>query len=596
MSNINFVKKLLLFLFLITAINIQSQELLLKGYMSIGEPYNFNLPVFGISIPMPAKTGFVVPKMSGENIALEMDDNVDYYFPEEMLKTKNTFKFSLTGNDKSFMMMQMIPYAKDFDEVYLMEKARHSPNFVEPLTSIKNAMGKSVSYRSENNATKVDAHVFYHQGYMVAFMIQTDDTERAKYEKLIADLRIKEFRKERIRYENRVKSGYYSKSKREPLPDVEPKNEMRDIKEKNKHETRLDFALEGFSFVLPKDYVYSINARRMIDKGDGTTEVYRTPVDMLEGYFMTWFRGPQGSFMTRFTSKTKKDVRDHSNMADGAKQVYSYYKDFDLVIDGVKAGATFYGQPDAGTVEMWFENEKGYFSIMLSDVNNNTMDFYDKLLASIKIETQEKRLKYNKNKPLSSMLKLEDLAVENVGKFETSNALSLNFGAFRCDFAKVGATIFLPGKPAEYTWGIDNMWGKDVLKLNDIGQTQLAPTYKDIFLAIRTNQPDYQVDCTLYPTYGAKYTVKELLARYISTWKGVKREETYKEAGVFTAEDGSQWGVYVKASGSTAIIFGCNDNYSLYLDFSASSPENLQGMLALLHKFKINKNSPPLDE
>ncbi|NDV96273.1 hypothetical protein D0T84_15330 [Dysgonomonas sp. 521] len=594
MKNLNFIKTIILTLLVIFTIDGYPQQPIIKGYLSLSEAYNFNLPLLDVSIPMPAKSGFIVPRLSGQNIALEMNENVDYYFPIDMLTNNNVFKFSLTSSDESYLLMQIIPYDRKFDEIYLLEKARNSQDFIERTASLKNAFGESVSYSIKKQNRKFNVHTFYHQNHLFTFSVPSSLTDKPEYERLIKDLKINNFYQERIRYENRVKSGYYTK--KEPRPDIEPENKLRSIKAKNKQDTRLVFTGEGFSFVLPKDYIYDIQARKLTDNGNGTTEVYRSSFDMFDNILFGRYSGPQDIFIVRHRTKNGKGARDFSNMADGAKQVYKYHTDFDLIIDGVKAGATFCGQPDLGSVDIWFENEIGYFSFTLSNVSKENIGFYDNLLSSIRIETLEKRLKYDEKAPLSSILKLEDEKDIKLNSLEIGKTLSSDIGTFRCEFEKIGATLYLPGKVTQYTWGKDNVWGKEPLILNDTGQTPLAPTYQDIFTCTKMSQSGYSVDCTWYLTYGAKHTVKELLLRYIHAWNGISTGKPYKAAGIIKAEDGSEWGIYINGSEREALILGCNDNYLLHLNFSAGSPEKLQSMLALLHKFKMKKISPPMNE
>lgn len=563
---------------------LNAQTIMNPGFMRQTVPYEFNLPQFGVGVSLPADAGFTVPVFSGGEVMLDIGDKVTYCFGLSYLESSKTnfFRFALSGNDKEYLQLSIVPVIKT-DRVYLSEIARHRRGFIRILKSMKTDLGESVSYLSEKDGRTSDIHIFGHDGYLFIFSIYSDIANKQEYEKLINRFKKKTLLQEKIKYETRVESGYYDKE-RGKITNFE-KEKFTKIAGKLNQNAVVHIPSECMSITIPQNWVYELNGRGLKDN-DGQMTLELDELDMLDNSLLfSWFRGEEMSVIARYSYKKSRSASNFDNLASGAKQVYTHFTDTKVIIDGIEAGATFYGAPELGSLELWFETETGYYSFSLSNITIDNISVYDRILSSIKIESKLPR-KMRTETPLSSAISMAQKGPVKLDKLDFSSAVPLK--AFKCRLSTLGATLFFPGTATDYKYGINKTFGEEHLTLDSGSGISVAPDYENVFVWIYNSKQNYKINYTLYLTYDSKLTIEDMVKDWVVSLKYQSYAAKVYKAGTIKANDRSEWGVILQDEGRSAWVFGRNNDYWIYINITTSTLEEMEKICSLVYKFSFD--------
>ena len=575
-------------LLLLCASFLGAQNFAFSSYLSLKDPYKFNLPFQKISISMPAFMGFKYAKIPDQKGFLAMDDDVNFFVPDDALVTKETVRFSAKSNDTSYMSLYVNHLEKFFSNTYLENKRASSKDF-EIIPSIQNNLGKSTAYACNVNGKMMDFHVYYLDGILYQFVMPSNQENKDVYESAIKSIKKKAFKKEILQYEERQKARYLeAEEKKADLEATANDPELTQLTGATKQNFTFNFEQDKLTMDIPKDYVYDINARKLSWNDNQIVDIYRAESDTKESFFISRFSGPQGSFMYRTAFNKKDQDAEIALTLETYKSIYNNVDITDIVIDGIKGKAIYYGAPSCPSAEVFFEKNGIYYSFSLFNITEKNINGFDKIFSSIKIEGDGRRIaKYYVDSPISSIIKVEPMPKVAIEDLIYSKKSTLE--SFSCRLETMGMTLILPGNPSEYTYGLDTNWGEDVLQLGKNNQTDLAPSPDAYFVAIRSKGQQCSADLTLYMNYGIPFSAEDVATEIKIGENQVKSRQPYKTIGIVTAKDKSKWVVAIEESGTKALILGGNKDYNIYYTLEAQSSETVDALLGLINNFAIDK-------
>ncbi|WP_163266336.1 hypothetical protein [Dysgonomonas sp. 216] len=570
----------------------KAQSIINPGFVRQTQPYEFNLPQFGVGLSLPKGAGFMVPVFSGKEVMLNIDKKTVYCFNLDYLDDDetNTFRFSLSDDDSGVELQ--ITKDDDFNKIIYIERLRRSTAFIDILKSVKSGLGESVSYKVRKGTDIYDIHAFYKDGYLYAFSFKSGSRDENGFFKLINNFKEKNLNKDRLLYENRVKFGYYDKERKKLAEKPCAGYKYRKIGDKTRLSRILDIPNLNMSITLPSGWVYELNGRDLSEGEDGRLILDVDDLDLLDNSMIfAWLRGDGLTLMIRYSSKKHRSPVTFSNLGSGAKQVYSFSGDTEIFFDGIKAEACYYGTPDIQNLDSWFETEQGYYSFSVSNITVDNIDAYNKLLSSIKITDNAARNKKTKEKqkPLSSALSLKAKTPVQLDKLTIPKQSDIQL--FKCNLSTIGATLWLPGTASDYKYGINTSWGEEPLRLDINSSTNIAPDFENMYVYIRGGT-NYDVGCTLYLRYGSKYSMDEFIKDCIRARTTVIAWDKFDKAGVIKADDGSEWGIAFEKNNTSAWIYGQNNEYLIMMTVKAASEAELLKFCSALHKAKFGNVAP----
>ena len=581
------MKKYILFtILLMTTYWVNAQNLSSPGFIRQTEPFEFCFPQFEVGLSLPAKSGFMASVFSGKEVMMNIDTKTIYCCSLDYLDNDKTnfFRFSLS-DDKSYMQLRISKLAK-FDEVKILENARHRKGFVEVMKSIKSRLGESVSYKLKTGDNFYEEHLFYKDGYLFTFSVKSNSSERFAYLKIIAGFGEKNLLQEKVAYENRVKYGYYDKEKNKPT--VKPDEggfKYRKIAGKLQKNTIIDIPNMHMSINVPAGFVYELNGRKLVEDDKGGLVLEIEEIDLINnGMILGWLRGNSLSLILRYSSKKHRSPVSFNNLASGAKQVYSFSGDTKLFIDGLEMDASYYGSPDIQNIDTWVETENGFYSFSASNITTTNIDIYDRLFTGIKVDTEKLRNKkaLTNQKQLSVALDVKERTPIKLDKLNFPKQVDIE--TFKCNFSTVGAILQLPGKPVDYKYGIMRTFGEEKLILDAAASTPIAPDYENMFVCLYSHGKKYRIDCTLYLQYGDKTSIEDMLKDGVRSRSSVRYQNKIVRAGLIKAVDGSEWGFLFEEGNTNAWVYGRNNEYLIMLTLGATNQDDLMKLCSTFYE------------
>lgn len=441
----------LLLLLLIPAKCLLSQGRIEPAFISVANKYEFTLPQFDISIPLPANAQFMVPEFTGKNIKLDVDDVTCYYFDLSYLETPGSFNFYFqlpsANNAKDHLMMNIIGLNKEEveekinDAVFKKECKR--------ISGIKTKLGKAISYQviKKDGSVQTEFHVITKGEYSLLFTLDGNLNKKLKkqYLNIIKSIYEKNQPYLKVRYETRVKNGEF-----------EPKEEKVITTPMGKHTGELasptffEWPELGYGVQIPAGWEYEVESE-MVTTGNHSKLLLKEHLS--EDNFMTisWFRNKEFSLILRSYHKVNP-----SEMVEYYIQMTKYSQPVEIVVDGTAYQASYYGTKEYGTLDFCFEGNGTNHWVSFSSVSKNTLPDIQKILSTMKINNGQSKDVNMVVPDLSAVLELEDLS-----PVEIDEPLVLNnewpeseTEMFECKLSDLDIITKLPGKPNEYLYTI----------------------------------------------------------------------------------------------------------------------------------------------
>ncbi len=437
--------------FLLLFISISCLQARSPQFISMKTKCEFNLPQFDICLPLPPNTGFEVPRMMDDEIMFEIDEQTYYCLPLSYLENEKAgaFKFAPTKDYKQSLMLNIVPFEEEFDYEEIMKEERKSSYFVNEIPTLHNKLGKSISYLMHYDGY-YNTYVYYYNKHIFVFRYSTmcDKEKQLEFNQLIKAVKPKDLHKEREKYENRVKYGYYdteSKKYADPTPD----NLFRRLKGDVEKATTFSTPKLNVSIEIPEGFRYEIDARK-IEATANKAIVELSEVDLVE----------QNYFFGMFLSDDLNVTYNVSAYKSGAKyleqlkNMSAYAKQAKTIINGVEFNLLVYGIEELANVQAYVEVGEREYNIMISGITIDNIEKAEKILSSYNINTASKKNNETKKNPISSLIKMKkmkdvELDEVNLGDPDLENT-------FFCDITGVGLRLYYVGERKDYVTHIEN--------------------------------------------------------------------------------------------------------------------------------------------
>lgn len=446
-----------LLLFCVAVENINSQVTVKPAFLSVSNKYEFTLPQFDVSLPLPANTQFLVPHFSGKNIKLEIDDVTCYYFDLSYLEKPNSLVFyfnlpALKDNENLLSMMIM-----NLNESELKQRLGNasSRGDWEMIPGLKTKLGKSTSYLSTKpDGDIAECHAISKGEYTYFFALNDNMDKKLKkqYLNIIKNFKEKNQPYLKVRYETRVQNGEF-----EPKEEKETKVPVKAPEQKGTltASSFFEWPTLGYGIQIPQGWEYQVEGNPVSEKENHMQLSFDK--SFFEDNFMTmsWFRSEELSV----TIRSYREI-DLPNMIKSQAANTKYTQDVDIIINGIPFQACYYGSKEYGSLDFSFEAEGKYHWVSFSGVSKNTLAQLQEMLSTIKLKNDLPKQTKIFSKDLSSQLNLKELT-----PLILDQPLSLNENwpegdLFNCELVDLDIVAKLPGKEGDYMSNIGDLKGK----------------------------------------------------------------------------------------------------------------------------------------
>lgn len=560
-------------------------------YFSYTDKYEFNLPQFDFSIPLPANASFRTPLRSGKNVFLEIGEQTNYYFDLGYLRTRPNFLFEFILPDNmntSSLIMTILPnpHKYSYEEYH---KALIPPSLKsEAIPSLKTKIGNTFSRRILptdtifNNGTAYEifdyVHFIHVDDYLFVFSISSlsDAKDIKRYENIIKKATRKNLSHDRIKYETRVKNNYFDKKEKEEI--TEEKKKLTDIEGQLNKPTTFCWEQIGFNIKIPTNWHYEVNGRKLNWISDNTADVSVEGTDMHDHTMMfNWFKSEEQSMLIRFFF----DETDLDKLVETQTKTVNYSKAAKLSIDGKSVPVVMHGSEEVGTLEIYFKENNISYWISIYNITKENILSLDEMLSSIKINKAEKG--NEPYTPVSNIFKMKDLS-----PIELNPPINLP----ETDLSEAEEYIINPLDMKLYLSGNkeDIMYSKGSkhLKLdgNEINELPDNDTDKrlSVFFIKDIYAPSYSI--SKYSTY---IPVEKYIKDMKRTWKNYKNQKII-HASVMNI-DGRDWGIFMSESSGIymGIIICYFDKYQLMITYRANSEEEVKEKISVINTVEFIK-------
>jgi len=557
------MKKMILpfLLLLLVAGNIYSQTTIEPTFISIKNKYEFTLPQFDVSLPLPANAQFQVPRFSGRDILLEVNDITCYYFHLSYLERTDRFTFLFTvasQNADEILRMNII----EQDAAGIIQKIDEavSNGIVKRIPGIKTKLGETVSYQMEE---ELETHVITKGEYAFAFTLNSQMNKKLKQQYLNIIKKFKEKQQPylKVRYETKAANGEFKPKKEEVKPII--------IKsEENKGKLAGDMFFEwpdlGYGIKIPENWEYQIDGELAPLQDDHVKLLFDK--SFLESDFMTmsWFRNDEVSVL--FRSYRKINPLD---MINNQIKNTKHTQTVDLLVDGIPLKGYFYGSKEFGSLDFCFEAQNAHHWVSFSSVSKNTLALLQELLSTMKIEgIQQTDKKATTAVPdLNTQLKLKDLSPV---KIDMPLELTDNWPAeelFDCELIDLGIHIKLPGKESDYLYMTGN--SRESIKNGVIKGVPLNDSDKRLSVFSLASSP---ISCSI-----SKKAPIESNEKYIKDFKrgwSVYKEWEFVHGSIANANE-LEWRVCITkyADSYTSMLSTDIDGLEIFISITTPSKE-----------------------
>ena len=355
------------------------------SFINLDKKYEFNLPQFDLSIPLPAKAGFRTPQIPDGKAMLEIDYQTIYCFDLDKIGTDRDagrFVFSVSGSEDYYLYLQINEMSiGDLEKrkKELSKRATHTQ-----LSDLKIKLGKDLFSVSDGES---DFHNLHHKGYLFSFHLSSKMPQKVKnqYLDIIRNVQSKDLRSQRLKYENRVKYGYFERL------DINTPEERASRKFPNWEgnvDLQTSFTWDVFHIqtTIPANWKYHVNAEQLIESRD--KRHVQVVIDSLYLYYnpmmISWFASDSLTFTIRSYTKAA-NVNMESMIKQMAASV-NYSTTKTINIDGIAMPVTLYGTQEMANIDTYYEANNVTHWLSFSSVTKQTLPLVDEILSSVKID------------------------------------------------------------------------------------------------------------------------------------------------------------------------------------------------------------------
>ena len=195
------------------SLSIKAEDPMGGNFLTLQKSYDFELPVFDLSLKLPANAGFRVPFWSEENAFLNINErNVSYCCNKAAILGGNPeFTFSLPEQNTkalglSFENASITGFEKNLKEI------RESNSYLSDLPPLKSRLGTFYGFLTGEENWKMRFYFLQKDGLSLVLAIYPENEKEIKQcENIILSLRAVNLKEKREKYLKMVETGYFEK-------------------------------------------------------------------------------------------------------------------------------------------------------------------------------------------------------------------------------------------------------------------------------------------------------------------------------------------------------------------------------------------------
>jgi len=198
------------------ALSIKADDPVNGNFLTLKKSYDFELPMFDLSLQLPANAGFRVPFWNRENAFLNINQkNVGYCCNKAAILSESPeFTFSLPKqNAKALGLSIENATVPDFEKT--LEQIRESNSYLSDLPPLKGKLGIYYGFLTGEENWKLRFYFLQKDELSLMFAIYTENEKEIKQcEKIIQSLSAVDLKEEREKYLEMVENGAFEKLER----------------------------------------------------------------------------------------------------------------------------------------------------------------------------------------------------------------------------------------------------------------------------------------------------------------------------------------------------------------------------------------------
>jgi len=547
------------------ALSIKAEDPVNSNFFSLKKSYDFELPMFDLSLELPANAGFRVPFWNKKNAFLNINErNISYCCNKAAILSENPeFTFSLPKqNTKALGLSFEKKTAPEFEKN--LEEIRESESYLSDLPSLEGQLGTYYGFLTGEENWKIRFYFLQKDSLSFMFAIYSENEKEIKQcEEIIQSLRAVDLNEERGKYLEMVKNGYFEKQ--------EKADSNAFVSDTTRVQTTFSFPELGLKMLFPENWIYSfLTEKKDVIHSENNLEIHWDINDLLKmgSLHFNAYNGDLSAFAT-FYPKTEKSDEIIRNTIENQQEI----KRFPVLIDGLKGEAVAVGMPSMPTIHFRLTLDSYIFQFTAMNVTAGNLQLLQSLISNIQISDEQKKgipVTPSPTLPLSQQLDIKafkpgELPVTSLKQTEPA----VDIKTIPASFKDAGISFTLPLLHSTYCLPEENCVSNDKSIVitgkpsADKGNLSITATDENnenmisVTLSILSSEPDFD-------------TYFKAMVENWKTYNFIKMKRTE-----FVMVNGQKWGImeYVQSGKPVCMIMTFFNDYFITVSYSGDNEE-----------------------
>ena len=553
------------------ALSIKAEDPVNSNFFSLKKSYDFELPMFDLSLELPANAGFRVPFWNKKNAFLNINErNVSYCCSKAAILSENPeFTFSLPKqNTKALGLSIEKKTVLDFEKN--LEEIRESESYLSDLPPMEGQLGTYYGFLTGEENWEVRFYFLQKDSLSFMFAIYSENEKEIKQcEEIIQSLRAVDLNEERGKYLEMVKNGYFEKQ--------EKADSNAFVSDTTRVQTTFSFPELGLKMLFPENWIYSfLTEKKDVIHSENKLEIHWGINDLLRmgSLHFNAYNGDLSAFAT-FYPKTEKSEEIIRNTIENQQEI----KRFPVLIDGLEGEAVAVGMPSMPTIHFRLTLDSYIFQFTAINVTADNLQLLQSFISNIKISYEQKKDILDKDillsaspiLPLSQQLDIKafkpgELPVTRLKQTEPE----VDIKTIPASFKDAGISFMLPLLNSTYCLPQENCVSIDKKSIVVAGKPSADKGNLSI-TAIDENSKN-MISVTL-STLNSASDFETYFKAMVENWKtynSIKMKRTE-----FVMVNGQKWGImeYVQSGKPVCMMMTYFNDYFITVSYSGDSEE-----------------------
>lgn len=551
------------------ALSIKAEDPVNGNFFTLKKSYDFELPVFDLSLKLPANAGFRVPFWNKENAFLSINEqNVSYCCNKAVILSENPeFTFSLPKqNTKALGLSIEKKTLPDFEKN--LTDIRESDSFLSDLPPLKGNLGTYYGFLTGEENWKLRFYFLQKDSLSFMFAIYSENKKEIKQcEKIIQSLCAVDLKEEREIYLEMVKNGAFEKQ--------EKAGSNAFVSDTTRVQTTFSFPEFGLKMLFPENWIYSfLTEKKEVIHRENNLEIHWDINDLLQmGSLHFNAYNSDLSIFANFYPKTEKSNEIIRNTIESQQEI----KRFPVLIDGLEGEAVAVGMPSMPTIHFRLTLDSYIFQFTAMNVTADNLQFLQSFISNIKISDEQKKDILDKDilwpapSPIPPLSQQLDIKAFNPGELPVTRLKQtepeIDIKTIPASFKDAGISFMLPLLHSTYCLPEENcvssdksivITGKPSADKGNLSITAIDEKSENMIsvtLSVLNREPDFD-------------TYFKALVENWKTYNFIKMKRSE-----FVMINGQKWGIleYVQSEKPVCMMITFFNEYFITVSYSGDS-------------------------